>query len=533
MYNETDLEDFFKDLNLKNIGIMSNLRSFFQEKILDNNWLVLVGVLFGAVLRIWGICRRPIWYDEAFSLLFSRAGLAAMLEGTLNLDSTGHVAEEHPLGYYSILSFWMDIFGQSEFAARMLSVIFGVLGLYLVYLMSSLILKPNRRWIPVWFLAISPFHIHYSQEIRMYALMCVMLLTATYALFKGMQDEKIGWWMLFSFASAVAQYSQQLSAVYLVALATIPVLKKDRKAIRNTFLAGLVAIILYLPWLLNLFSQFASLGQYWIDRPFLSRFLTLFLAYVVGLPVRSQWLLVCFAISLLVIVFAMIATIRVFRNKIFTNQLGFWFGYLAFFPPLLLWLISQVRPVYVESALLTSGVMLVVWVGWLVAIAQTPKFEKIFLTGLLVVGSVFGFLEHVEAAGFPYAPYQELGINFIAEMEADEAVVHSNKLSFLPLYYYYPFEFKQRFVADVDGAPSDTLADPTQEIMGIKESASLEVAVGDFNKFYFLIFETAIEEMRLIGVEEHPHLTWLNQRYEVIEMTRWGDLWVYLYSQGD
>jgi hypothetical protein len=49
------------------------------------------------IVRCLGIGRRPIWYDEAFSILFSEKGLAAMLYGTL--AATVHPAQTTRLSW--------------------------------------------------------------------------------------------------------------------------------------------------------------------------------------------------------------------------------------------------------------------------------------------------------------------------------------------------------------------------------------------------------------------------------------------------
>ena len=73
--------------------------------------LVLILAL-ALVIRLAGIATRPIWYDEAFSILFSEKGLSAMLYGTLSKVGAG-TADIHPLGYYTLLWMWMDVFGRS------------------------------------------------------------------------------------------------------------------------------------------------------------------------------------------------------------------------------------------------------------------------------------------------------------------------------------------------------------------------------------------------------------------------------------
>src|SRR5215213_8474534 len=94
-------------------------------------------------VRLLGIASRPIWYDEAFSILFAEKGLGAMLRGTLTTFS-GSAAEEHPLGYYTLLWLWMKIWGESLIAIRLFSILAGVVSVYLIYLIALEALSDTR-----------------------------------------------------------------------------------------------------------------------------------------------------------------------------------------------------------------------------------------------------------------------------------------------------------------------------------------------------------------------------------------------------
>src|SRR5512138_19629 len=96
----------------------------------------IAAILFlGLCVRLLGILSRPIWYDEAFAILFSEKGLRAMLYGTLTPTGAGS-ADIHPLGYYSILWLWMKVFGESLVATRALSILAGLISVYLVYIIA-------------------------------------------------------------------------------------------------------------------------------------------------------------------------------------------------------------------------------------------------------------------------------------------------------------------------------------------------------------------------------------------------------------
>src|SRR5512142_2054281 len=235
-----------------------------MRRLLD--WLfehptaALACVLAVALLaRLLGIASRPLWYDEAFSVLFSEKGPAAMLVGTLSPTSTG-AADVHPITYYSTLWAWMRLFGQSPIAVRALSVAAGLGVVAVIYLLGTTLFDKRMGLGAALIAALAPFQVHYAQEIRMYVFLCVWLLLATYCYWRGSQSPRGQWWLGFSVFAALAQYTHNLAAFYLVALSLWPLLTRSWHVLARLVVAGLFAIVLYLPWLVNLPAPFATVA---------------------------------------------------------------------------------------------------------------------------------------------------------------------------------------------------------------------------------------------------------------------------------
>ena len=91
----------------------------------ESRWRLALIVLLAFGLRMIALNVRPLWYDEAFAMLYAEKSLGAILSGTL-VQVQGAAADVHPLFYYFTLHAWMGLFGQSIVAMRMLSVLFGM-----------------------------------------------------------------------------------------------------------------------------------------------------------------------------------------------------------------------------------------------------------------------------------------------------------------------------------------------------------------------------------------------------------------------
>jgi 4-amino-4-deoxy-L-arabinose transferase-like glycosyltransferase len=504
---------------------MSRLLSKFGNRISLSFVLILA-----LVVRLLGISTRPIWYDEAFAVLFSEKGLKAMLVGTLTADVSGAAADIHPLAYYTLLGEWMKVFGESLVSVRMLSILLGLGIVVLAYsLLRNMFADARLALVGALGVALAPFLVHYSQEVRMYALLGLSLTGATYALWQGLHSQKARWWVLFSACAALAQYTQNLAAFYLVPLALTPVFLRRWDKVKSTILAGIGAVVLYLPWLIELPAQFAKIqNAYWVERPTVSTIFTTLLTYVTNLPVDERWLPLALVVTLLVISLAIYQTYLALRRKLFGARRGLWLAYLAFTPPMLAFIFSQWRPVYVERAFLPSGVMFWLWLAWALIATKLPRLLRIFSLALLTVGIALGLVTHLTYAGFPYGPYQSLDAYLDARFQPGDVIIHSNKLSALPA-LYFDRSLKQYFVADPPGGSTDTLAPATQKVLGFQASPSLETAVGSANRIWFIIFQESVDEATQAGLDTHPHITWLEDHFRHVSTETWGPLLLYVY----
>jgi 4-amino-4-deoxy-L-arabinose transferase-like glycosyltransferase len=526
------------------------------------------------VIRLLGIVSRPIWYDEAFAVLFSSEGPARMVYGTLAPDALGSAADIHPLGYYSLLWAWMAAFGRSILAGRAFSVLIGCAAFWLAILLLRKLAGERAAWWGGVFLALSPFHTHYSQEVRMYSLLACFLIAGTFFFLRALGllgGGRSRWvdWALFSVFAALAMYTHNLAVFYLAPLALIPFwlpavrrrlrsakrvrgrgrlpgpapeisavdeLAENRLRIRNTILSTAAAVLLYLPWLIRLPGQLAKVSAgYWTEAPGSDRLITTLLSYTTNLPVSQGLLPFALLSSVLTLALATWQTFRAVlsRRRPETLTAGLVLVYLAFVPVALLFVISQILPVFLERALLASGIVYLLWVAWALAETELPRFVRIILATALVVGMFIGLQTHLTYTGFPYAPYAEVNVAIRDSLQGgppsgDVRIIHSNKLSALPAFLLDP-DLPHRYLPDLPGSGSDTLALPTQEVIGFFASEDIETAVGEAERVWFVVFRQEVEEYQAAGEEEHPQLAWLDEHFTLAGSETWEDLIVYEY----
>jgi 4-amino-4-deoxy-L-arabinose transferase-like glycosyltransferase len=513
------------------VKVADSLNSASLLRPLRNQALApLFPLLVGLLARLVGIGSRPLWYDEAFSVLFSEKGPSAMLVGTLSATSMG-AADVHPLTYYSLLWAWMHAFGESPVAVRALSIIIGLAVILLVYILARDLFDHRTALAAAFIAALSPFQVHYAQEIRMYGLLALWLLLATWCYWQGSRSLRWPWWLGFAVFAALAQYTHNLAAFYLVALALWPLLRREWRTVRRVMASGVLAMLLYLPWFVHLPSQFAKVDlNYWVDRPGLYRLFTLLLYFVTNLPLPGWHLAAGLLVAIFVVVIAIMQTVRAARSNQEGALPGLWLLYLSFAPPLLLFLFSQWKAVYIERALLPSGAVFCVWLAWAVLKTRLPRSVRGFVLLLLAFGFALGLFEHVTYAGFPYAPYASLDAANSSALQPGDVIVHSSKLSMLPA-VYYDRALPQTYIADPPGSPEDTLALSTQQVLGLLAKPNMQSATSGASRVLFLIFDESIQEYKQAGYPTDPQLTWLSDHYALVDEKDWGDLHLYKFAR--
>lgn len=501
-----------------------------RAALLRYGWLV--PALAALLLRLGALASRPVWYDEAFAILFAARGPAAMLAGTLT-PSGGGAADVHPLAYYWLLWGWMQLFGSSVAAARLLSVLFGVGIVWLAYRVGRALFSPQAGLLFAALAAFSPFQLHYAQEIRMYALLAFLCLAATLGLWQGMHGGGARAWLLFALAAAGAQYTQNLAVFYLLPLAATPLLARAWKSLRAAILASLLALLLYLPWLWFLPSQLQKVqSAYWTERPGVGRLFTALISYVSNLPLPGLTLPVALFATLACLALAGWQTLRALRAGQPEARLGLWLLYLALAPLALLFAVSQIQPVFVERALLPSSALFLMWLGWAFTRTGLPRPVAGLAFALLLAGMSVGVYEHFAYRGFPYGPYAALGASLEERAAGGDLILHSNKLSMLPAVIYHP-DLPQEYLADPPGSGSDTLALPTQQALGLLAIPTIEEAVSGLDpggRLWFIIFQRALDELEGSENPQHPHLAWLDAHLTLDSVETWGELRLYVYS---
>jgi mannosyltransferase len=492
-----------------------------------SGWILVLVLLVAFGLRLYSLSDKEMWYDEAFAVLYAEKGLASIVYGTVT-PVEGAAADIHPLLYYFFLHSWMGI-GQNPFIVRFPSVVFGLVSICLVFRISGILFDEKVGLLAAILAAISPFHIWYSQEARMYSLLCLLSLLSVYLFVKASRSGKWRHWIGFGLSTGVALYAHNLAFLIVVALDLVVLLRRRWALLGRLVVAHLVSLLLFLPWLLLVPGQFAKVHQaYWIPRPGPAELVRTLIVFTFNLPGPSWILPLTLFFSLLLLALTLYRLLRpAWGSGARTSWATDLCLSLSFVPVLAMFAISQIKAVYIERALLASALLYYVTVARAMLRSRLPRLVVFSLIAvpLLLTASLWYQYNY---AGFPRSPFRETNAYLIEQYVAGDIIVHDSKLSFFPS-HYYDRGLAQEYVGDVPGSPTDTLALPTQEALGLLAKPDMSQAVGSAERVWFVIFQRALDEARELGVN-NPNREWLDTHYRLTDTVRYRDLNICLYE---
>jgi len=197
-------------------------------------WVILALILFSFAWRIQNLGGQSLWRDEVDAIYFALRDLPAALSMFIDTGQNGAL-------YFLSLRPWLRLMGTTEFALRYPSVLFGILAIPLLWQVGRKLIPTTTEqeqnedtnaaschnspsdFSSLWqttvgdvavmaavFLAINPYHLWYSQDGKMYALITLLTLLAVWFWIQGI--DRGGWrpWLGFLLTVTIAIYTHLL-----------------------------------------------------------------------------------------------------------------------------------------------------------------------------------------------------------------------------------------------------------------------------------------------------------------------------------
>lgn len=274
-------------------------------------------LLLAFALRLYRLGDQNVWWDEGLAMWAIHKGFTGVTVWT--------AGDVHPPLYFWSLWAWARLVGETEFAARYLSLVYGLLIVALVYplvrrLTARLSSAEASRWmaaVAAFLTATARFPIWWSQELRMYILATLTSLLSLYFFVRALQEGRKWTWLAHIVSSTAALYTIYLTILTLFAQGIFVLLTlRQRMARQRHFLVHWLAsqmliAALFIPW----FTFAAGKMRTWsVSQPFdVKVFLEL---YAVALSLGISTEVAHYILpALLVLVLVLVGAVFIWRQN--------------------------------------------------------------------------------------------------------------------------------------------------------------------------------------------------------------------------
>ncbi|MDI7276940.1 MAG: glycosyltransferase family 39 protein [Anaerolineae bacterium] len=480
--------------------------------------LILPAILLTALaLRLYRLGDKNIWWDEGFSLGLARQGLAAA--------TLASASDVHPPLYYWNLWTWVRFAGDGEFAGRFLSAGWGVLAVAVAYCLGVRLGGRRAGLLGALFLALSRFHIWWSQEMRMYVLAALVATLTLYAAVRWLEEEREGqdsrqgqgshraWLLGYVLAAAASLYTIYVAGLVplvangyaLLALARLPAQRRWGAVLR--WLAAQCAVLLLLvPWLLLALPRI----QTWSTaEPFSFRLFLKLYAVLLSLGMSTEIeRYTPFLVPFVAVLLAGLGTLRWRRRDsgLPAGQVVSLFVLALALLPLAVFILTRVPHVFytprVEARyLLLFAPLFYLFLGWSAARLSVRSRPLALLALAVTIGPMLAFLPEHYADRYLRDEAQTMVHILRACARPDDAVILISGDRYPIFGYYY-----ERMIPPERRVPVVRLP-RTQRFTSDNVAEQLEGAIGGRSRFWVAAFEARIQDPSLAS------LTWLDAHY--------------------
>jgi uncharacterized membrane protein len=513
----------------------------------------------GFFLRVHNLGLFSLWFDEASSVWGSEYILKAI--------------KMHPflrIGYSPLfillLRFWRQLIGESEFILRMLPLVFNMISIIAIYKVGQLFFNRKVGLSSAFFLAISPFHIYYSQEVRMYTLMVLLTLLSVFCLIKALRNKSYIFWLGYAIFNILNIYTHLAMILFLSAQIGYFLFywKRYKTEFRKWIKIHLLIAVLLIPWLMNIFWGVSKV-EFNVDIPYFHNkiawipkvsWITLYLTFKnfsIGYNAAKPVNILTTAIFLLLFIYGLFSKGK--REELSISV------FCIFIPILLAFIISKFKVCYLDRYFIPGSTFFYIIVAY--GLSRIVKKYAIPLVVLILILAGFSlknyynnylsgsFSEHI---GIEAKKEHRAAAAYIREnIQEGDAIFHTSENTVLPFEYYLNLEKRGLFIkpdyfSNIKQEQIFLVFDKTKGELSpyvhIKNKGGIcdqfiksqDISVTLYKRFWLVFSSWLFEGLNQpeISYELAPKLAlldFMDKHYKRIDEKRFNGIIIYLYSQ--
>ena len=256
------------------------MKIFLKSHI--ERWALAYILSVAAILRLVQLGKRDFWVDEAFTGIAIRESWSGMM--------TILTHDVHPPLYYFGAKLLSSAFSYSIIGIRLYSVVFGILCVYMVYLIARELYGTRAGKIAALISAIAPFAIQYSQEARMYTQYAFCILVAIYFLSRSCNSPRKIYPILWGLALGLGILTQYIALIFVPIFVLIILIWKKEGSyqpgtrIRNIVIGLAVMSVIIAPWTSHAIDQYKRMedGFSWTTIPQVADIMNTATSFILG-----------------------------------------------------------------------------------------------------------------------------------------------------------------------------------------------------------------------------------------------------------
>lgn len=216
-------------------------------KSIRQNWLLLLVLLTGALLRFYGFPRIPFTHDELSA--WARTGYRSFGE----LIRQGVAFDGHPALIQVFLNYYRFLFGDSEAAFKLPFLVMGVLSIWWMYRLGTVWFGRSCGLLGAAAMAVTQIAVMHAQVARPYAsgLFLVLVMAWAWWRFISEPDSRLLWrrGLWFVLLAALCCYNHYFSLLQaaLIAITGLFLIPRNRRL--GYLMACLAVVVLFAPHL--------------------------------------------------------------------------------------------------------------------------------------------------------------------------------------------------------------------------------------------------------------------------------------------
>jgi mannosyltransferase len=210
---------------------LSSILTNFETKSNYQYLLLMAITLLATALRFYKLGEWSFWIDEIFTIKRAQAHV--------NIEDILHWWWQPALSLI-LIDGALDTLGINEWSARLVPAVIGVISIPVLYFPIKKLFGPEVALIAVFLLAISPWHLYWSQNARFYTSLMLLYSLASFAFFFSLEQDRpwyiLGFFLLLFLAvgeRVIALFMAPVVICYLLLLKIMPFEKPPGLRARN------------------------------------------------------------------------------------------------------------------------------------------------------------------------------------------------------------------------------------------------------------------------------------------------------------